>query len=50
MIRLNVSEETLKTGVGLERVVQQIFWYQIFYKDSVGKDLRKPNLLRVITI
>ena len=46
MIRLNVSEETLKTGVGLERVVQQIFWYQIFYKDSVGKDLRKLKLLK----
>ena len=46
MIRLNVSEETLKTGVGLERVVQQILWYQIFYKDSVGKDLRKMKLLK----
>ena len=46
MIRLNVSEETLKTGEGLERVVQQIFWYQIFYKDSVGKDLRKLKLLK----
>ena len=39
MIRLNVSEETLRTGVGLERIVQQIFWYQIFWKDSIGKDI-----------
>ena len=46
MIRLNVKEETLKNGVGLERIVQQIFWYQIFYKDSVGKDLRKMKLLK----
>ena len=40
MIRLNVSEEMLETGVGLERVVEQIFWYQIFWKDSIGKDIR----------
>ena len=46
MIRLNISEETLNTGVGLERVVQQIIWYQIFYKDSVGKDLKKLKLLK----
>ena len=46
MIRLNVSEETLRTGVGLERVVQQIIWYQIFFKDSIGRDLRKLKLLK----
>lgn len=40
MIRLNVSEETLQTGVGLEKIVQQIFWYQIFWKDAIGKDIR----------
>ena len=40
MIRLNVDEEVLRTGVGLERIVQQIFWYQIFWKDSIGKDIR----------
>ena len=39
MIRMNVDEETLKTGVGLEKVVEQIFWYQIFWKDSIGKDI-----------
>jgi len=40
MIRLNVSEESLETGIGLEKVVQQIFWYQIFWKDAIGKDIR----------
>ena len=40
MIRMNVDEQMLETGVGLERVVQRIFWYQIFYKDAVGKDIR----------
>ena len=44
MIRLNVDEETLRTGVGLEKVVQQIFWYQIFYKDAIGKDIRLMKL------
>ena len=39
MIRMNVDENTLKTGVGLEKIVQQIFWYQIFWKDSIGKDI-----------
>lgn len=39
MIRLNVDETMLETGVGLERVVQQIFWYQIFWKGSIGKDI-----------
>lgn len=40
MIRMNVSEETLETGVGLIDVVKRIFWYQIFYKDAVGKDIK----------
>ena len=44
MIRLNVDEEVLRTGVGLERVVQQIFWYQIFWKDAIGKDIRLMKL------
>ena len=44
MIRLNVSEEQLETGVGLEKIVQQIFWYQIFWKDAIGKDIRKMKL------
>ena len=44
MIRLNVSEEMLEKGVGLERVVQQIFWYQIFYKDAFGKNIRLMKL------
>lgn len=44
MIRLNVDEETLRTGVGLERIVQQIFWYQIFWKGAFGKDIRLMKL------
>ena len=44
MIRLNVSEEQLETGEGLDRVVQQIFWYQIFYKDAIGKNIRLMKL------
>lgn len=40
MIRMNVSEETLETGVGLIDVVKRIFWYQIFYRDAVGKDIK----------
>ena len=44
MIRLNVSEEMLETGVGLERVVQQIFWYQIFWKDAFGQNIRLMKL------
>lgn len=46
MIRLNVSEEQLRTGKGLERVVQQIFWYQIFWKDSIGANVKKMKLLQ----
>lgn len=39
MIRLNVDEKALETGEGLERVVQQIFWYQIFWRGAIGKDI-----------
>ena len=39
MIRLNVSEEKLQSG-DLMDVVQQIIWYQIFWKDAIGKDIR----------
>lgn len=39
MIRLNVSDEMLETGIGLEKVVQKIFWYQIFFKDAIGKNI-----------
>ena len=46
MIRLNVSEEQLETGEGLENIVKEILWYQIFYKDAVGKDIRKMKLLK----
>ena len=39
MIRLNVSEEKLQNGDLLD-VVKQLFWYQIFYRDAIGKDIR----------
>lgn len=48
MIRMNVSEEQLRTGVGLEKVVQQIFWYQVFWKDAIGKDVRLMKLQKDI--
>ena len=44
MIRMNVDERTLETGVGLEDVVQKIIWYQIFWKDAIGKDIRLIDL------
>ena len=44
MIRMNVDKTTLETGVGLESVVQKIIWYQIFWKDAIGKDIRLIDL------
>ena len=38
MIRLNVDEERLENG-DLIDVVKQIFWYQIFWKDALGKNI-----------
>ena len=43
MIRLNVSEEKLQSG-DLIDVVKQIFWYQIFWKDSFGHDIYLKKL------
>ena len=41
MIRMNVSEQTLENGGNeLIEVVKRIFWYQIFYKDAVGKNIK----------
>lgn len=40
MIRLNVSQEALDYGIGLDKVVKDIFWYQIFYKDALGKNIK----------
>ena len=48
MIRMNVSQEMLETGQGLEKVVQRIFWYQIFWKDAVGKDIRLMALQKAM--
>ena len=44
MIRLNVYERALETGEGLDRVVKQIIWYQIFWRDSIGKDVYLKKL------
>ena len=44
MIRMNVPQQTLETGVGLDKVVQKIIWYQIFWKDAIGKDIRLIDL------
>ena len=44
MIRMNVPQETLDTGIGLDNVVKKIIWYQIFWKDAVGKDIRLIDL------
>ena len=38
MIRLNVDEKKLESG-DLIDVVQQIFWYQVFWKDTIGKNI-----------
>lgn len=40
MIRMNVDQKALDTGVGLEKVVKDIIWYQIFYKKAIGKDIK----------
>ena len=43
MIRLNVSEEKINSG-DLMDTVQQIIWYQIFWKDAIGKDIKLKKL------
>ena len=42
MIRLNVDEAKLQSG-DLIDVVKQLFWYQIFWKDSFGADFVVKN-------
>ena len=48
MIRMNVDQETLETGVGLDKVVQDIIWYQIFYKNAIGKDIKLKALQKAM--
>ena len=38
MIRLNVDQRQIDTGDLIE-VVKKIFWYQVFYKDAIGKNI-----------
>ena len=44
MIRMNVDERALETGIGLEETVKKIIWYQIFWKDAIGKDIKLIDL------
>ena len=44
MIRMNVSEQSLETGVGLEETVKKIIWYQVFWKDAIGKNIKLIDL------
>lgn len=48
MIRMNVNQQQLETGDGLDQIVKKILWYQVFYKDSVGKDIRLMKLQKDI--
>ena len=43
MIRLNVSPEKLETGDLLD-TVKDIIWYQIFWKDALGKNIKLMKL------
>lgn len=45
---MNVDPIKLETGDGLEEVVKKIFWYQVFYKDTIGKDIRLMKLQKDI--
>ena len=48
MIRMNVDQQTLETGIGLDKVVKDIFWYQIFYRNALGKDIRLKALQKAM--
>lgn len=43
MIRLNVDKAKLESG-DLIDVVKQLFWYQIFWKDSFGQDIKLKDI------
>ena len=47
MIRLNVDQKKIDNG-DLIDVVKQIFWYQIFWKDALGKDIRLMNEQKIL--
>ena len=44
MIRMNVSQKSLETGVGLEETVKKIIRYQVFWKDAIGKNIKLIDL------
>lgn len=48
MIRMNIDEKTLETGDGLDEVVKQIFWYQIFFKGDNGQNIELKKMQRDI--
>ena len=41
---MNVDERALETGEGLIEVVKRIFWYQILFREAVGKDIKLIGL------
>ena len=41
---MNVDERALETGDGLIEVVKRIFWYQILFREAVGKDIKLIGL------
>ena len=45
---MNVSQETLDTGLGLDKVVKDIIWYQIFYKTAIGNDIKLKALQKAM--
>ena len=45
---MNVDQQTLETGIGLDKVVKDIFWYQIFYRNALGKDIRLKALQKAM--
>ena len=40
MIRMNIDKQALETGNGLMDYVKKIIYYQIFYKEAIGKNIK----------
>ena len=40
MIRMNIDKKALETGEGLMNYVKDIIYYQVFYRDVIGKDIK----------
>lgn len=49
MIRMNISQKALENGgEELISIVKKIFWYQIFYRDAVGKNIKLIALQKAL--